>query len=148
MMTHNINTLNLPDFLGKINQLSVGMEPMFRDVMEWGNSYDSGNYPPYNIVNIGEFKWAIEVACAGFSDKDIEVTQDDNSLTIKGNKDKDEDAEYAHRSIAKRAFTRTFKLGEYVNVVTATIKDGMLNIELERELPDHMKPRQIPVVVG
>ena len=148
MMTHNINTLNLPDLFGKINQLSVGFEPMFRDVMEWGNSYDSGNYPPYNIVNISEFKWAIEIACAGFSDKDIEVTQDDSSLTIKGNKDKNDDAEYAHRSIAQRAFTRTFKLGEYVKVVTATIKDGMLNVELERELPDHLKPRQIPVVVG
>ena len=106
----------------------------------------SVNYPPYNIVKTGDFTYNIEVALAGFSKKDIEVNYADNTLTIKSIHEKEEDKEgVLHKGISKRHFTRSFTIAEDVEVKGAELKDGLLQVELEKIIPESKKPRTIDI---
>ena len=145
-----LHTGNLTDFITSLTPFTVGMDRMIRDLEQFSNSYtgSSSGYPPYNIEQVDDGKWIISMAIAGFSEDDIEVSQKERNLTVKGKiKDKDDENEFVHRGIANRSFERTFRLGPHVIVKNATLKNGMLAIDLEQELPEEEKPRDIPILV-
>ena len=106
------------------------------------------NYPPYNIVKTGKNTYDIELALAGFSKKDIDITMEDGMLNIKSvveaTKDKDEDG-VIHKGIAKRYFSKSFTIAEDVEVKGAELKDGLLKVSLERIVPESKKPRTIDI---
>ena len=103
------------------------------------------SYPPYNIAKISEDKYVIELAVAGFKREEIDITLEDNKLTVQGNAKKDEDGNktYYHRGIALRNFTRVFTLADTVVVNSADLVDGMLVVELQNIIPESKKPRKI-----
>lgn len=105
------------------------------------------NYPPYNIVKTGDYTYDVELALAGFSKKDIDVTYEDSMLTVKSIQDaKTEDAEgVLHRGISKRFFSKSFTIADDVEVKGAELKDGLLRISLERIIPENKKPRTITI---
>ena len=145
-----LHTGNLTDFITSLTPFTVGMDRMIRDLEQFSNSYtgSSTGYPPYNIEQVDDGKWIISMAIAGFGEDDIKVSQQERNLTVKGKiKDKDDENEIVHRGIANRSFERTFRLGPHVIVKNATLKNGMLAIDLEQELPEEEKPRDIPILV-
>jgi molecular chaperone IbpA len=105
-------------------------------------------YPPYDIIKLDEDTYKLSLAVAGFSQENIDVSVDNGTLIIKGEITEIQDAEIVHKGIAGRKFTRTFALGEYMEVTGAEIKDGMLNINIDRIIPEDKKPKQIKVKVA
>ena len=104
------------------------------------------SYPPYNIVKAGPDSYRITMAVAGFAGEDIDITTHGNQLVVKGiAKAGDKDVEYLHRGIAQRAFEHRFQLADHVKVVGADLDNGLLDIQLVREVPEAMKPRKIAV---
>jgi len=105
------------------------------------------SFPPYNIAKISDDRYVIELAVAGFKREEIDITLEDNKLTVQGNAKKDDDngKTYYHRGIALRNFTRVFTLADTVVVKSADLVDGMLVIELENVIPENKKPRKIPL---
>jgi molecular chaperone IbpA len=104
------------------------------------------SYPPYNIVKTGEDRYRIEMAVAGFGEQDLEIVAHENVLTVKGQiQSPDKDVEYLHRGIAQRAFEHRFQLADHVKVVGAKLSNGLLEVELAREVPEAMKPRKIEI---
>ena len=101
------------------------------------------NYPPYNIERFGEDQYRITLAVAGFGANDITVTAEQNTLTIEGKKPESASGEYLYQGIAARPFRRVFNLADYVQVKQAAFQDGLLVIDLLREIPEAMKPRRI-----
>ena len=107
------------------------------------------SYPPYNIETTGENAYRLTMAVAGFAPDEIDVVVKDNELTVTGKSKKDDDkASYLHRGIARRAFERRFNLADYIKVVTASLDNGLLHIELERDVPEAAKPRKIAIKSG
>ena len=103
-------------------------------------------YPPYNIEKTGENDYRITMAVAGFGEGDIEVTQAENTLVVRGKVDKEEDqGRVLHRGIAARSFERRFQLADYIEVREANLVNGLLHISLVREVPEAMKPRTIAI---
>jgi len=105
-------------------------------------------YPPYNIERTGDDAWRVTIAVAGFSQGDIAVESKENGLTVKGAKaaeTNDKAREFLHRGIAERAFELRFQLGDYVEVQSADLENGLLHIELKREVPENKKARQIAI---
>lgn len=106
-------------------------------------------YPPYNIERFGEDRYGITMAVAGFEFKDLSIEFHNSKLTIKGAKtDSEEERDFLHQGIAERAFEHRFQLADYVKVSGARLENGLLNIELVRELPEEMKPREIAIETG
>ena len=104
------------------------------------------SYPPYNIARTGENDYRITMAVAGFGENDLDVTAHDNVLTVRGQiKDAEKDVAYLHRGIAQRAFEHRFQLADHVRIVDAALDKGLLNIRLERVVPEEMKPRKIAI---
>jgi len=106
------------------------------------------SYPPYNIELIKDDEYRITMAVAGLNDEDINVEVEDNTLTVSSNKAADSNEtqrNYLHRGIAERNFQRQFKLADHIKVTGATMENGLLHIELAREIPEAMKPRQIAI---
>ena len=108
---------------------------------------DSG-YPPYNIEKCGADRYRIVMALAGFGQDDIEIVFEQNRLSVRGQKQEANGTTYLHRGIAARPFLRQFDLADYVQVIGATMGDGLLVIDLKRELPEELKPRSIPIGTG
>ncbi|MVT71057.1 Hsp20 family protein [Bradyrhizobium pachyrhizi] len=106
------------------------------------------NYPPYNIERSGEDHYRISLAVAGFGTEDITVTAEQNALTIEGRKPEKAAGEYLYQGIAARPFRRVFNLADYVQVKQASFKDGLLIIDLVREVPEAMRPRRIGIAAG
>lgn len=106
------------------------------------------NYPPYNIERSGEDHYRISLAVAGFAANDIAVTAEQNALTIEGKKPDGGAREYLYQGIAARPFRRLFNLADYVQVKQASFEDGLLVIDLVREIPEAMKPRRIQIGTG
>ena len=119
---------------------------MFDSVMT--SDIQTSSYPPYNIEKIDEDAYRISVAVAGFSEADLNVEVRENSLIISAGKSEEEKKNYLHRGIASRSFKRQFQLADHVQVTGANHSDGMLHIELKREVPDALKPRQIQISRG
>jgi len=134
-----VTTLNLPEFHRSI----LGMDRLMNDF----NRLDNSGYPPYNIESIGEDKYQITLALAGFKREDLTITVKEGLLTIEGKKDEieQEGREFIHRGIANRAFQRQWKLAEYVEVVDATMEDGLLFVLLERQVPEEKQPKTIAI---
>ena len=124
----------------------VGFDRLF-DLLENQNRMNSGdNYPPFNIERRGEDAYRITLAVAGFKPADIDITAQQNLLVIQGKKGEDASAgQYLHVGIAQRGFERRFELADYVRVDDANLEDGLLTIDLVREVPEAMKPKKIPV---
>jgi molecular chaperone IbpA len=109
----------------------------------------SQGYPPYNIEQLDENAYLIELAVAGFDEADLNIEVREGVLMISGRKEPTEETrEFLHRGIAERAFERRFQLADYVVVANASLKNGMLKVELHRELPEAMKPRTIKIGSG
>lgn len=108
-----------------------------------------GGYPPYNIEKLGDDQYRVTLAVAGFRAEDIEITALPNQLVIKGRQqNEDEGATYLHRGIAGRAFDRRFQLADHIKVTGADLRDGLLHVELVREVPEAMKPRTIAITTA
>jgi molecular chaperone IbpA len=104
------------------------------------------SYPPYNIEQVEENHYRITMAVAGFTEDELEITSEQNSLVISGKQQDDgETRNYLHRGIATRNFERRFQLAEHVKVVAAKLENGLLHVALEREVPEAMKPRKIAI---
>tara|TARA_B100000579_G_scaffold345973_1_gene298735 strand:+ start:1771 stop:2223 length:453 start_codon:yes stop_codon:yes gene_type:complete len=104
------------------------------------------NYPPYNIQRMDEDNYKITMAVAGFSEDEIEITAENDILILSAKKTVSErERNYLYRGIAERDFRRQFKLEKYIRVVNASLENGLLQVTLEREIPDAMKPRKIPL---
>lgn len=131
------------------------LSPLFRtaigfdrlaNALESANRADAGGYPPYNIEATGEDQYQITLAVAGFGADEIDIETKDNLLKVVGRKNADvADRKYLHRGIANRNFERTYQLADYVRVEGAEMKDGLLHIDLVREVPEAMKPRRIEI---
>jgi molecular chaperone IbpA len=106
---------------------------------------DDDNYPPYNIERLGDDRYQISLAVAGFAPDEIAITAEQNVLTIEGRKPEKEPREFLYQGISARHFRRRFNLADYVQVTTAAFDNGMLRIELVREIPEAMKPRRIAI---
>ena len=148
----------------QLRPLSVGYDDVF-DHFEsmFNHQYDSinvPNYPPYNIVKTGKYTYDIQVALAGYGKKDVDVSFENSVLTIKakvravqndsiGLKDGEdnirEDEEMIHKGIAKRYFSKSFTIAEDVEIKGAELKDGLLNVSMEKVIPDHKKARTIEI---
>ena len=129
-----------------LRPFSVGFDNIFDHFNLHLENTRSVNYPPYNINKIDDFNWNIEIALAGFGKKDIDVSTAENQLTIKSiESDEKDDKDTIHRGISKRQFTRSFTLADDVVVNGAELKDGMLNIELEKIVPEEKKPKTIKI---
>ena len=127
-----------------LNSWTIGFDRHFQLLEELRNASKS-TYPPYNIIQVDdEENYIIEIAAAGFTKEDIDIVYKENQLTVTGKKDTDS-ADYTHKGIAARDFEQNFALADYVKVISASMKDGILSICLEREIPEHKKPRTIEV---
>lgn len=126
---------------------TVGFDRLF-NLLEAGAREDDG-YPPFDILKDGEDSYRITLAVAGFRPEDIEVVAQQNLLTVTGKRAEDDGkGEYLHRGIAARAFERVFQLADFVLVKNATLENGLLHVDLVREIPEAKKPRQIPISAG
>jgi len=131
--------------LEKFMGLSVGFDTMFNRLMSFPTSQQE-SFPPYNIRKVDEYNYVIEVALAGFSEDDIEVEVADGTLTVRSTEDKSsDDKKYVHRGIARRAFSRKWTLSDDMVVKGAEFQNGLLNISLEKVIPEEKKPRLIPI---
>ena len=106
---------------------------------------NSHSYPPYDLLKLDEDTYRLSIAIAGFSKDDIDVSVDNGTLVIKGEITEVTDAEVIHKGIAGRKFTRSFALGEYMEVSTAELTDGMLHINVVRNIPEEKKPKHIKI---
>jgi len=141
MNQSNLRTMDAAH-LANLSRALVGFDRYFNG--HFANT--NGNYPPHNIVKYNETHYGIEVAVAGFSKEEIAVEVDQDQLAITGKKISENDnKEYLHRGLAARDFEQTYTLAEYMTVKGAEVKDGMLKIEIERVVPDALKPRQITI---
>ena len=102
-------------------------------------------YPPYNIEKLEDNKYGISMAVSGFDESDLNIDVKENILSVKGDISKNDEKEYLHKGIATRSFERSFRLADYVEVESASLSNGLLNIILVRELPEAMKPRKIEI---
>jgi len=128
---------------------SVGFDRLSRMLDSVTQTDETAGYPPYNIVKTGDDAYRIEMAVAGFGEDDLEIVANENTLTVKGTARRDdEDVNYLHRGIAGRAFERRFQLADYIKVDGAKLVNGLLHIELVREVPEALKPRRIEIAGG
>ncbi|WP_419825815.1 Hsp20 family protein [Sphingomonas sp.] len=125
---------------------SIGFENLNR-LVDFATRGDSEAYPPYNIEKLSEDVYRISMAVAGFSRDELELVVQDNVLVIVGKAGKGEESgrQFLHRGIAKRAFERRFQLADTIKVTGADYRDGLLDVELKREVPEHKKPRRIEI---
>lgn len=126
-----------------INSWTIGFDRQFK-LMEELRAASRPTYPPYNIKHMGNEKYMIELAVAGFNKSEITVEQTENTLRLSGSKD-DHGSTYVYKGLAARDFEQTFVLSDYVVVKKVTLLDGLLTVYLERELPEEKKPKVIPI---
>ena len=125
---------------------SIGFDRLF-DLLETATRADESefSYPPYNIEKLGEDAYRITMAVAGFDRDELSIVAHQNTLTVAGKKKADESRQYLHRGLATRAFQRQFNLADHVKVSGASLENGLLSVDLVREVPEAMKPRKIEI---
>ena len=130
---------------------TVGFDRLF-DMLENSNASGVGeNYPPFDLIKLGDNQYRIELAVAGFKANEIDITAQQNVLIVTGGKSDDtqgQASDYIYRGIANRSFERRFALADHIQVKGADLKDGLLAIELVREIPEAMKPKKIDIGSG
>lgn len=134
---------------------NVDFSPLYRNaigfdrllnLMESNNAKNSsGGYPPYNIEKQDENHFRITMAVAGFAEENLDITQHENMLIVRGERQPEEGKNYVYQGIAERDFERKFQLADYVKVLSAGMENGLLHIDLEREIPEAMQPRKIAI---
>ena len=133
---------------------SIDFSPLYRsaigfdrlaNLIESAASNGNAGYPPYSIEQLGDNDYRISMAVAGFTQEELELSFQENLLTVKGNKQADTERHYLYQGIAERGFERRFQLADYVRVKGADLKNGLLHIDLAREVPEAMKPRKIEI---
>jgi molecular chaperone IbpA len=131
---------------------AVGFDRLARQLESAARSSQENGWPPYNIETTGENAYRIEIAVAGFSPDELNIEAKENQLTVTGKKAANDDASaqktYLHRGLAERDFERRFQLADYVVVKGADLSNGLLTIDLQRELPEALKPRRIEIATG
>jgi molecular chaperone IbpA len=128
---------------------TIGFDRLFNELFDSVNKLEGGGYPPYNIELADENNYHITLAVAGFGEDDIDVEVIEQTLRITGKRtDEDEERQFLHQGIAGRGFERRFQLAEHVRVTGASLENGLLNIELVREIPEAKKPRKIAITNG
>ncbi|MEO0882509.1 MAG: Hsp20 family protein [Pseudomonadota bacterium] len=140
--------MTIPTDLTPLYRTMVGFDRLASMIDTASRLDGAQGYPPYNIERIDEDAFAIELAVAGFSEADLDIETKDGLLTVSGRIDKGEESEtreFLHRGIAERGFIRRFQLADHVIVTGAELKNGLLRIELVRELPEAKKPRKIAI---
>jgi molecular chaperone IbpA len=123
---------------------TVGFDRLF-DLAETAHRAGEDNYPPYNIERLADDRYQISLAVAGFAPNDIAITAEQNVVTIEGSKPDKAEHDFLYRGISTRNFKRQFNLADYVQVKNAVFDNGLLKIELVREIPEAMKPRRIAI---
>jgi molecular chaperone IbpA len=128
---------------------TVGFDRLF-DMLDQATRVEPmTNWPPYNIEKSSDDQYRITMAVAGFSPNEIELTQHENTLVVTGQKHPDpEGVQFLHRGIATRSFKQTFNLADHVKVTGASMENGLLTVELKREVPEELKPRRIAITSG
>jgi len=139
-----LRSLDIPS----IHKFAVGFDTLFDELQRVTTQRD--NYPPYNVVKHDDDHFTVEIAVAGFKEGDINITVEKNILTIKGEQvqtldELENQVEYVHRGISSRNFVRTFPLADHVEVIGAKAENGILRIELERQVPEEQKPKTIAI---
>ena len=136
-----------PSDLSPLFRTTIGFDRLF-DLVETAQRMGEDHYPPYNIERLAEDRYQITLAVAGFSPDEISITAEQNVVTIEGIKVDKADREFLYRGISARPFKRQFSLADYVQVKGASFDNGLLRIDLLREIPEAMKPRQIGINGG
>ncbi|AVA24829.1 Hsp20 family protein [Rhizobium sp. NXC24] len=124
---------------------SIGFDRMLNVLEAASRTETIDNWPPYDIVKTGADDYRIAMAVAGFLQEELTITQEQNMLLVSGQKTEGDDVQYLHRGIASRSFQRRFELADHVKVVGAGLVNGLLTVDLKREIPEEMKPRQIEI---
>ena len=126
---------------------TVGFDRLFELLENSGRAAQNENYPPFNIERTGENEYKVTVAVAGFKSEEIEITAQQNVLVVAGSKDAEsnDNRDFLHMGIASRNFERRFQLADHIHVISADMADGLLIIELVREVPEALKPRKIAI---
>ena len=129
---------------------TVGFDRLFDLLDQSARSEAASNWPPYNIERVSEDEYRITMALAGFAPDEIELVQKENTLLVAGHKNADQQqgGEVLHRGIATRPFRQTFNLAQHVKVTDARLEHGLLTVELQREVPEALKPRRIEIASG
>jgi molecular chaperone IbpA len=130
---------------------TVGFDRLFSMLDSMGQPDNGQSYPPYNIERTGEDAYRITMAVAGFGEDEIAIESNRNVLSVKAEKaseDKAEEREFLYRGIAARSFERRFQLADHVHVTGAELKNGLLHIDLKREIPEELKPRKIAIATA
>jgi molecular chaperone IbpA len=145
-MTHlNLGRLNF----GPLHHSTLGFDRFFDEaerLLKTDLQKVNPAFPPHNIIKLDDNRYLVELAVAGFAEEEIDISVEDNILTIKGEKkDKDTEVTYIHRGIGTRSFTKTLTIADTVEVRGAEFKDGILRIALENVIPEHKKPRKIAI---
>ena len=122
----------------------IGWDLQFRDLEKV--MHNSTNYPPYNLAQVGEDSYMIELALAGFKREDISVEQEKNVLAIKGSSEAEDEATYIHKGIGARSFARTFSLSEFMEVAGVAMSDGILKVLIIRNVPEEAKPKTFQIL--
>ena len=137
--------------LSPLYRSTVGFDRLFNLLDTAGGPEPTQPYPPYNIERTGQSSYRVTIAVAGFGEGDLDIQSKENVLTVKGDKKeekKDGEHEVLYRGIAGRAFERRFQLADHVEVTGASLENGLLHIDLVREIPEAMKPRKIAIATG
>ena len=146
MVTNITKALSLFDNINQLTPYAVGFDRVFDQLNAYvANNATSTGFPPYNIRKGGDYTFAIEMALAGFSKDDIEIEIEDGLLTVRSIKENDENDSDIYRGISYRKFNRKFTLADDIVVKDASLKNGMLEITLERIVPDAKKPRKLTI---
>jgi molecular chaperone IbpA len=127
---------------------AIGFDRVLNLLQESQQSAPADNYPPYNIEKTGEQTYRITLAVAGFTLDDISITARPNQLIVVGKRQAKDGVQYLHQGIAQRGFDRRFELADHIEVTDASLENGLLSIELKREVPEAMKPRTIQITSG
>ena len=144
----NFTAGDIERFMG----LSIGFDSMFNRMMNFPTTQQDSGYPPYNIRKLDDYNYVIEIALAGFSELDIEVEVADGVISVRSKEDTntvetelEKRREYVHRGIARRSFARKWTLSDDMIVNGAEFQNGLLNINLEKVVPEEKKPRIVPI---
>ncbi len=129
-------------------QSSIGFDRIFGALETASRLNTAGNWPPYDIVKTDDDDYRITMAVAGFSRDELTITHEPNLLVVSGQKAGQDNGRYLHHGIAERTFQRRFELADHVKIVAANLENGLLTVDLKRELPEAMKPRRIEIATG
>ena len=140
-------TNQLDELFREFNRVAVGFEPTLR-MLDHARSTGSAGYPPYDLESIGENRYRLSMAVAGFSTSDLDITLHDGVLTIEGKVAREDSRSYLYKGIAGRNFRRVFYLNTWVQVTGSNLADGILTIDFLQEIPESLKPRKIEITLA